>query len=269
VRASFVVILLYGGFLGLTWLGFNAVPNGFVPMQDKYYLVGIAQLPTGASLERTEAVVKEMSKVALAEPGVESVVAFPGMSVNGGANLPNAALMFVMLDSFETRKDPSLSAHAIAGKLMGKYSQIPDGFIGVFPPPPVPGLGTMGGFKLQIEDRAGLGFEALAQATEAAPDIQLPGRYDRVHLVGFFIIEQAVRKLLLHTLRGNTEIGQDVRSAYPVVGTRHFDVQGRNTQVPVILKRDLDKVPQQRVLKKGLPANFGDRTFAEGTSPYA
>lgn len=167
VRASFVVILLYGGFLGLTWLGFNTVPNGFVPMQDKYYLVGIAQLPTGASLERTEAVVKEMSKLALAEPGVESVVAFPGMSVNGGANLPNAALMFVMLDSFEARKDPSLSAHAIAGKLMSKYSQIPDGFIGVFPPPPVPGLGSMGGFKLQIEDRAGLGFEALAQAQGA------------------------------------------------------------------------------------------------------
>ena len=130
-------------------------------------LVGIAQLPTGASLDRTEAVVKKMSEIALAEPGVESVVAFPGLSVNGMVNIPNAAVMFTMLKPFDERKDPSLSAFAIAGKLMGKFSQIPDGFAGMFPPPPVPGLGSTGGFKIQIEDRAGLGFEALAQAQGA------------------------------------------------------------------------------------------------------
>ena len=79
-------------------------------------------------------------------------------------NQPNTALMFAMLKPFDERKDPSLSAFAIQGKLMGKFSQIPDGFVGIFPPPPVPGLGSMGGFKLQIEDRAGLGPEALAQA---------------------------------------------------------------------------------------------------------
>ncbi|HFS0749974.1 TPA: efflux RND transporter permease subunit, partial [Pseudomonas aeruginosa] len=97
VRGSAIVLLLYVGFLGLTWLGFHKVPAGFVPAQDKYYLVGIAQLPTGASLDRTEAVVKEMTKIALAEPGVESVVAFPGLSVNGPVNQPNTALMFAML----------------------------------------------------------------------------------------------------------------------------------------------------------------------------
>ncbi|HCF0993585.1 TPA: efflux RND transporter permease subunit, partial [Pseudomonas aeruginosa] len=96
VRGSTIVLLLYVGFLGLTWLGFHKVPTGFVPAQDKYYLVGIAQLPTGASLDRTEAVVKEMTKIALAEPGVESVVAFPGLSVNGPVNQPNTALMFAM-----------------------------------------------------------------------------------------------------------------------------------------------------------------------------
>ncbi|WP_338615379.1 efflux RND transporter permease subunit [Pigmentiphaga sp. CHJ604] len=164
VRGSAIVLLLYAGFVGLTWLGFHQVPNGFVPAQDKYFLVGIAQLPSGASLDRTEAVVKQMSEIALAEPGVESVVAFPGLSVNGPVNVPNSALMFAMLNPFDERKDPSLSANAIAGKLMGKFSQIPDGFVGIFPPPPVPGLGAMGGFKLQIEDRAGLGFEALAEA---------------------------------------------------------------------------------------------------------
>ncbi|OQV31595.1 efflux RND transporter permease subunit [Alcaligenes phenolicus] len=164
VRGSAIVLVLYAGFVGLTWLGFHQVPNGFVPAQDKYFLVGIAQLPSGASLDRTEAVVKQMSNIALAEPGVESVVAFPGLSVNGPVNVPNSALMFAMLKPFDERQDPSLSANAIAGKLMGKFSQIPDGFLGIFPPPPVPGLGAMGGFKLQIEDRDGLGFEALVQA---------------------------------------------------------------------------------------------------------
>lgn len=167
VRGSAIVLLLYVGFVGLTWLGFQQVPNGFVPAQDKYFLVGIAQLPTGASLDRTETVVKQMSEIALAEPGVESVVAFPGLSINGFVNAPNSAVLFAMLKPFAERKDPSLSANAIAGKLMGKFSQIPDGFLGMFPPPPVPGLGSMGGFKMQIEDRAGLGFEALAQAQGA------------------------------------------------------------------------------------------------------
>lgn len=164
IRLSGVVLALYAGLVGMTWMGFQTIPAGFVPAQDKYYLVGIAQLPSGASLDRTEAVVKEMSRIAMAEPGVESVVAFPGLSVNGFVNLPNAAVVFAMLDPFDQRKDPSLSANAIAGRLMGKYSQIPDGFVGIFPPPPVPGLGTIGGFKLQIEDRSGAGLEALAKA---------------------------------------------------------------------------------------------------------
>ena len=167
VRGSAIVLLLYGGFVALTWLGFKQVPDGFVPAQDKYFLVGIAQLPTGASLDRTEAVVKQMSEIALAEPGVESVVAFPGLSINGFVNVPNSAVLFAMLKPFAERKDASLSANAIAGKLMGKFSQVPDGFLGMFPPPPVPGLGTMGGFKMQIEDRAGLGLEALVQAQGA------------------------------------------------------------------------------------------------------
>ncbi|MBC2887467.1 efflux RND transporter permease subunit [Ochrobactrum sp. CM-21-5] len=167
VRLSALVLLVYAGLLGMTWMGFQTVPSGFVPAQDKYYLVGIAQLPTGASLDRTEAVVKKMSEIALAEPGVESVVAFPGLSVNGMVNIPNAAVMFTMLKPFDERKDPTMSAFAIAGRLMGKFSQIPDGFAGIFPPPPVPGLGTTGGFKIQIEDRAGLGFEALAETQGA------------------------------------------------------------------------------------------------------
>ncbi|MEN5282578.1 efflux RND transporter permease subunit [Serratia marcescens] len=165
VRVSGVALAIYGGLLVLTFFGFQAVPPGFVPMQDKYYLVGIAQLPNSASLDRTDAVVKQMSKIALAEPGVESVVAFPGLSINGFVNVPNAAVMFVMLDPFKERATPDLAASAIAGRLQAKFADIPDGFLGVFPPPPVPGLGATGGFKMQVEDRGGAGLESLVEHT--------------------------------------------------------------------------------------------------------
>lgn len=166
VGVSGVALLVYGGFLALTFFGFKAVPPGFVPMQDKYYLVGIAQLPNSASLDRTDAVARQMSKIALEEPGVESVVAFPGLSINGFVNVPNAAVMFVMLDPFEDRTSSELTANAIAGRLQAKFAGIPDGFLGVFPPPPVPGLGATGGFKLQVEDRGGAGLDALVQQTQ-------------------------------------------------------------------------------------------------------
>ncbi|MEF9897616.1 MAG: efflux RND transporter permease subunit [Pseudomonas sp.] len=166
VRVSGVALLVYVGLLGMTYFGFQAVPPGFVPMQDKYYLVGIAQLPNAASLDRTEAVVKQMSQIALAQPGVESVVAFPGLSINGFVNVPNAAVIFIMLDPFKDRATPNLGATAIAGRLQAQFATIPDGFLGVFPPPPVPGLGATGGFKMQVEDRGGAGLEALVQQTQ-------------------------------------------------------------------------------------------------------
>ncbi|MEG7345370.1 multidrug efflux RND transporter permease subunit [Serratia marcescens] len=165
VRVRGMALAIYGGLLVLTFFSFQAVPPGFVPMQDKYYLVGIAQLPNSASLDRTDAVVKQMSKIALAEPGVESVVAFPGLSINGFVNVPNAAVMFVMLDPFKDRATPDLAASAIAGRLQAKFADIPDGFLGVFPPPPVPGLGATGGFKMQVEYRSGAGLESLVEHT--------------------------------------------------------------------------------------------------------
>ena len=166
VRISGVALLVYVGLLALTFFGFKAVPPGFVPIQDKYYLVAIAQLPNSASLDRTDAVATQMSKIALAEPGVESVVAFPGLSINGFVNVPNAAVLLFMLDPFKDRTTPDLNAMAIAGRLQAKFASIPDGFLGVFPPPPVPGLGATGGFKMLVEDRSGAGLDALVQQTQ-------------------------------------------------------------------------------------------------------
>jgi multidrug efflux pump len=145
---------------------FRAVPGGFVPSQDKQYLIGFAQLPDGATLDRTEDVIRRMGDVALKHPGVAHAVAFPGLSINGFTNSSNSGIVFVTLKPFAERKGAALSGRAIAGQLNQQFGAINEAFIAIFPPPPVQGLGTTGGFKLQIEDRASLGFQALDAATK-------------------------------------------------------------------------------------------------------
>lgn len=161
IRGSGIALFLYAGLMVLTWFGFAHTPTGFVPAQDKQYLVAFAQLPDAASLDRTEDVIKRMSDIALKQPGVEAAVAFPGLSINGFTNSPNSGIVFVTLKPFDERKDPSMSAGAIAGALNGKYSDIQEAYMAIFPPPPVQGLGTIGGFRLQIEDRGNLGYDEL------------------------------------------------------------------------------------------------------------
>lgn len=161
IRGSGIALFLYAGLMVLTWFGFAHTPTGFVPAQDKQYLVAFAQLPDAASLDRTEEVIKRMSDIALKQPGVEAAVAFPGLSINGFTNSPNSGIVFVTLKPFDERKDPSMSAGAIAGALNGKYSSIEEAYMAIFPPPPVQGLGTIGGFRLHIEDRGNLGYDEL------------------------------------------------------------------------------------------------------------
>jgi multidrug efflux pump len=108
-----------------------------------------------------------MSEIALKHPGVESAVAFPGLSINGFTNSPNSGIVFATLKPFSERKSPELNGFAIAQQLNQDYAAIQDAFIAVFPPPPVQGLGTIGGFKLQIQDRAALGNKALNDALQA------------------------------------------------------------------------------------------------------
>lgn len=182
IRMSAVVGIIYFVLLGGTITLFNQVPGGFIPAQDKQYLVSIAQLPDAASLDRTELVVKEMQKIALEIPGVANAVAFPGLSVNGFTTSPNSAIVFTPLESFDKRTDPSQSAMAIAAQLNQKFMAIDEAFVAVFPPPPIQGLGTTGGFKLQIEDRENKGFEVLfnnlqAVIAKAQKDPALMGLY--------------------------------------------------------------------------------------------
>jgi multidrug efflux pump len=165
LRSSAIAVVVYAGLIGLTILGFSRVPTGFVPTQDKGYLVSFAQLPNGATLDRTEDVIRRMSDIALKHPGVQNAVAFPGLSINGFTNSPNSGIVFATLKPSEERKSPELSANAIAADLNKQYGSIQEAFIAIFPPPPVQGLGTVAGFKLYIEDRAGMGLEPLYKET--------------------------------------------------------------------------------------------------------
>src|SRR5260370_31387997 len=139
---------VYALLLGATYVAFHLVPSGFIPTQDKQYLVSFAQLPDGATLDRTESVIREMSAIALKEPGVDGAVAFPGLSINGFINSSSAGIVFVTLKPFNERTTRDLSGLAIAQKLQQKFFGVKGAFVAVFPPPPVIGLGTIGGFQL-------------------------------------------------------------------------------------------------------------------------
>jgi hydrophobe/amphiphile efflux-1 (HAE1) family protein/NodT family efflux transporter outer membrane factor (OMF) lipoprotein len=177
IRKSAIALLVYGGLVFLTGWGFNQVPTGFVPTQDKQYLVAFAQLPDASSLDRTEAVIRRMSEMGLKQPGVQDAVAFPGLSISGFSVAPNAGIVFFGLKPFDERETPGLSGPAIAGALNQQFAAIQDAFVLAVPPPPVMGLGTIGGFKLYVEDRADLGYDALFQTlqTMIGRSYQTPG----------------------------------------------------------------------------------------------
>ncbi|GFD77718.1 multidrug efflux RND transporter permease subunit [Tenacibaculum sp. KUL118] len=166
IRKSGIVLILYAGLIALTYHQFANTPTGYVPGQDKQYLVAFAQLPNAASLDRTEEVIREMSRIAMAHPGVSDAVAFPGLNINGFTNSPSSGILFTPLKPFDERQSPALSAGAIAAKLNQQFSAIKGAYVAIFPPPPVMGLGTIGGFRLQVEDRGNLGFEALERFTQ-------------------------------------------------------------------------------------------------------
>ena len=125
---------VYLALVGATFGLFKAVPGVFVPGQDKTYLVAFAQLPDAATLDRTENVIRRMGEIAMAHPGVENAVAFPGLSISGFTNASNAGIVFVMLKPFAERKSPELSANALALQLNQKFAGIQEAFVAIFPP---------------------------------------------------------------------------------------------------------------------------------------
>jgi len=167
LRVSALVLLLYGGLLYLTYQGFTQAPAGFIPNQDKGYLLVNVQLPDATSVERTQRVMQRVENIAHSIPGVRHTVALAGQSILLNANAPNFGSIYVMLDDFRRRTKPELAGDAIASRLRTRIQdEIQDGLIGVFGAPPVEGLGTAGGFKIVIEDRGDSGLNTLEQVSD-------------------------------------------------------------------------------------------------------
>jgi multidrug efflux pump len=167
LRISAIILMVYGGFLGLTYLGFTTVPAGFIPEQDKGYLVVNAQLPDGASLERTEEVMARVTEIVRNTPGVAHALSIPGYSVLTSNNISNVGGMFVVLAPFEERVEHGLLAPKVLATLRASFRQIQEAQVVAFGAPPVEGLGSTGGFKLQLQDRGDLGSEALQGGAES------------------------------------------------------------------------------------------------------
>jgi multidrug efflux pump len=160
-------LVAYAALMLLTWLGFRSVPVGFIPEQDKGYLVVLAQLPDGATLERTEKVMARVAEIAAELPGIAHTISVPGFSLLSGANLSNAATMFLPLDPFEDRVGkPERSGPALMAELRKRFGEIEEAAVFAFGAPAVEGLGNTGGFKLQVEDHRALGMEALQGGVE-------------------------------------------------------------------------------------------------------
>lgn len=166
IRMTAVVLIIYAGLNGLNFLAFEKVPAGFIPQQDQGYLILNAQLPDAASLARTQDVVQQATKIILETEGVAHVNAYAGWSVLSGANQSNVATMFARLDGFDERAGrPELYSDAIVKTLNQRLAKIPNAHIAVFAPPPIRGMSSVGGFKLQIQDRSNAGIGELQRVT--------------------------------------------------------------------------------------------------------
>ena len=161
-------LTVYAGLLILTWYEFQVLPSGFIPTQDKGYLVCSVQLPDAASSERTLQTLEKVERITLDTPGVRAVNAIAGNSFQLGARASNFCSMFIILRDFEQRTTPDLAASAIQDSLLKQYAaQIPEATVTINPPPAVSGVGRAGGLKLMVEDRGDLGLKGLQDQTDA------------------------------------------------------------------------------------------------------
>ena len=171
------MLVLYGGFIGLTYFEFSRTPSGFIPQLDRAYFIAVFSLPPGSSLDRTDAVVRAAADIMLSRPGVAHAVTFAGFDGATFTNAPNSGVIFVTLKPFEERVKIGLATETILNDLRGQMQALREAFILILPPPSVPGIGTGGGFKMYVQDRADRGPRALEQAVSAitGPANQTPG----------------------------------------------------------------------------------------------
>ena len=177
VRLGAIILIVYGGLLGLTYYRLSSTPTGLIPQLDRTYFIAAFQLPPGSTLSRTDEVVRRAGDIMLTRPGVEAAVAFVGFDGATFTNAPNTGVIFVRLKSFEEREEQGLTKDGILADLRQQMGQLRQAYVFVLEPPSVPGIGTGGGLKGYVQDRAGRGLPALEQATWAVAGTagQTPG----------------------------------------------------------------------------------------------
>lgn len=167
LRVPALVLVIYGGLLWLTGWSFGQLPRGFIPSQDKGYLVASVQLPDASAAVRTRDVVRRIEKIALETPGVKNVNSIAGNSFLLSAYGSNFGSMFIILKNFSDRNTPEMTGDAIFNSLRKRFQkEIPEAIVNVFPPPAVSGLGRAGGFKVMVEDRGDGGLTSLQKETD-------------------------------------------------------------------------------------------------------
>ena len=263
VRHAALMVAVYGIIIGIGLNAFRTTPTGFIPQVDRGYIIVVVQLPPGASLARTDAIQQRALDIAMQVPGVVHAANIVGFSGATFTNAPNAGALFLVLDDFEKRgRDPRQSAAAIQGQLFRKLSSIQEAFIIPVLPPPVMGIGTAGGFRMMVEDRAGQGSEKLRAATESLVTraAQTPG------IAGTFsLFETSTPQVYLNIDRTKAQLlginVQDVFNALQIyIGSSYvndFNLFGRTFRVTA-QARDEDRQGIRDVLKIRVRNSNGD-----------
>lgn len=236
VRRERPVLIVYLVLIGLTFFFFNRLPGGFIPPQDQGYFITVVQLPPGSSLDRTDAVVQESTDKFLEIDGVENTIAFTGLSGATFTNAPNEAVIFLPLKDFAYREDHDIEYGQLLGMLNQTAQQIQEANVFVIPPPPVQGIGNAGGFKMMVQDRAGVGSEALKNATWALAGA---ANQDPAIVSAFTTFETSTPKIYLDVDRERTErLGVNVSDLFQtlnlMIGSSYvndFNYLGRTYQV--------------------------------------
>src|SRR5215813_1819915 len=263
VRRAALMVAVYGIIIGIGLNAFRTTPTGFIPQVDRGYIIVVVQLPPGASLARTDAIQQRALDIAMQVPGVVHAANIVGFSGATFTNAPNAGALFLVLDDFEKRgRDPQQSAAAIQAQLFRRLSSIQEAFIIPVLPPPVMGIGTAGGFRMMVEDRAGQGSEALRAATESLVTraAQTPG------IAGTFsLFETSTPQVYLNIDRTKAQLlginVQDVFNALQIyIGSSYvndFNLFGRTFRVTA-QARDEDRQHIRDVLKIRVRNSNGD-----------
>ncbi len=175
VRRSFITMLVFGGIAFAAWTGFTGLPTGFIPTEDQGYAMYAVQLPDGASLQRTEAVVEQLTQRLKKMEGVQNVISVSGYSMLDGAGMSNGASLWVVFEDFSERISKGHDLENILAQMSAAGGQIQEARVLQFAPPPISGIGNTGGFQLQVEDMAGVGLDALQEVVE---DLSAEGSKD-------------------------------------------------------------------------------------------